>query len=372
MPFHPPSSGQCYLFRHQPRHLGPLWLLIAALVLLWSPGAAWAGNGWNVGLPRAPDGPGIKAGKRSVVHPGVSLGVGFDANVFRTRKIEGISRGAYALPTAWVTVGNTQTRDGELDSSPELDGRNVDYSLGLALGYRAYLSGNEDIRAAGKFAAELDLHVMGRPAKKLSIYLDETLRRIGEPRNFEAARAANFNRLDHRLDLGLRIRPSGGRLSFRLGFHNELLYFEASDLTNGDRTANGLKTQIRWRFRDRMGVLVRYQYLKFYHFCCTDVGSGRNEDSDQHKVLGGFAGQLGEKWALQALGGWGVGLYKDDVNGPDHKNFIAEGGISYFPRPGAEVRASAHRTFDDALWGNYFTDMGGRLEQNWEPHWGWH
>jgi hypothetical protein len=295
--------------------------------------------------------------------------VGFDSNIYRTRVAEGIRRGAYALPSAWVSVSNTPMRDGQLDTSPALDGRNVDYSLSIGLGYRAYLSGEEDIQAAGKFSADIQAHVMGRPAKRLSIYFDESLRRIGEPRNFEGAREANFNRIDHRMDLGLRMRPGGGRLGIRLGFHNEVLYFGAEDLVNGDRTVNGMKTQVRWRFRDRMSLLVRYSLLKYFHFCCTEVGEGRNEDSTQHRVLGGFAGQLGKRWALEVLGGWGWGLYKDDVNGPDHKNFLLQSSLVFFPRERAEFRLSAHRKFDDALWGNYFTDFGGRFEAQYTFKW---
>ena len=332
--------------------------LLAALLCLPGSGSAWA-SGWITGSPRTERGPGVKVGKRSRFHPGFGLLVGYDSNVFRTRRAETITQAGFTTPALWAEIGNTPMRNGRLDSDPKLDGRNVDYNLTVGADYRIYLTGDERVRQAGKFNAQVDFHMVGRPGRKLSLLLDEEFRRRAEPQNFEAGADFNFNRLDHRGAVGLRARPGGGRLSLTFKFRNEFLYYESTRLDKGDRTVNGLFHETKWRFRDRMAFLAQYQFDYYYHFCCTDVGDGRNEDSEQHRVYGGFSGQLGERWVLQALGGWGWGLYKDDVNGPNHRNLLLESGLSFFPKPQTEIALEVHRRFEDSLWGNYFSEWGG-------------
>lgn len=59
--------------------------LLAALLLAWP---ATAAAGPEINIPRAEDGPGIKAGQRSTFHPGFALVTGLDSNVFVNAKRE--------------------------------------------------------------------------------------------------------------------------------------------------------------------------------------------------------------------------------------------------------------------------------------------
>jgi hypothetical protein len=78
-------------------------------------------------------------------------------------------------------------------------------------------------------------------------------------------------------------------------------------------------------------------------------------------VLGGYVGQIGRKVVLDVFGGWGWGLYKQDPNGPNHKNFIGYASLGVFPTPRTQIGLRIGRSFHDSLWGNYFTDIGGSL-----------
>lgn len=335
-------------------------MLTLVVALAWA-APAWAG-GWVVDAPRAEKGPGIKVGKRSRFHPGFGISGGYDSNAFRTRAAEGIRGGGFLTPTGWFELGNTPYLNGRLDSSPKPGESKLDYNIRVGADYRAYLTSDPRLRGAGRFNTQIGANFMILPGRKVSVFIDEDFRRVGEPQNFEASPDFNFNRFDARTNLGLIFRPGGGRLALSLAYRNQFLYFQSPELTTGDRTVNGIFHETKWRFRDRMALVARYSFDYYYHFCCVDPGEGRNEDSSQHRVLGGFAGQLGKRWTFQALGGYGWGLYKDDVNGPDHKNFLADVATSWFPRETTELRLSFGRRFDDSLWGNYFTDLGGGVE----------
>jgi hypothetical protein len=315
-------------------------------------------------VPRVADGPGLKLGKNSTFHGGAALSVGFDSNVFSESRAQTPRRGAFGLPSVWLTVGNRPVRNNLLDSPPKRSNRKVDYQIGVLAGWRLYMSGEPTVWEASK----LNLGVTGRfmfaPGRRFSVALEEDFHRLGEPTNFESRRDFNFNRIDHSGALRFIIRPSGGRLSLNLAYRNELLYFQSTAFDSrglSDRMVNGAETETKYRFRDRSAFAVRYSFHQTYYFCCTEVGTGRNEDSSAHRLLGGYVGQLGRKVMLEAFGGWGWGLYKQDVNGPNHRNFIGHAALGVFPKPNTQISVRFGRSFHDSLWGNYFTDLGGSL-----------
>jgi hypothetical protein len=318
---------------------------------------------WATRIPRAQSqGDGVRVGDRSTLHPGFALAIGGDTNLYRVRPSEGIDRGAFLTPTGWVRIGNRPIVNGRLDTPAKATPSKFDYALDAAASYRQFMSGNPAVRAAGKFNGALGAHFAIFPGRRLTVTLDEKVARVGEPQNFEAAREFNFNRIDHSGRLGLIFRPGGGRLSLGVGGINRVLYFESASLTTGDRTVNGLDHETKWRFLDRTALVARYSYLYYYHFCCAEAGSGRNEDSAQHRAVGGLTGQLGRRWTFDVLGGFGWGLYKDDTNGPSHRNVLFNAALAFYPTRRTSLRVSAHRKFDDSLFGNYFTDLGGRFE----------
>lgn len=315
-------------------------------------------------IPRVADGPGLKFSKNSTFHGGAALSVGFDSNVFSERRQGGPVKAAYGLPSVWLTVGNRPLRNGLLDSPAKSSGRKVDYHFGVLAGWRLYMSRKPTVWQASKFNLGLNARVMFAPGRRFSVGIEEDFYRLGEPTNFESQREFNFNRFDHSGALRFIIRPAGGRLSLNLAYRNELLYFQSTAFDSrglSDRMINGVETETKYRFRDRSALAVRYAYHYTYYFCCTETGTGRNEDSHAHRLLGGYVGQLGRRVVLEAFAGWGWGLYKQDVNGPNHKNFIGHVALGVFPTPKTQIGVRLGRSFHDSLWGNYFTDLGGSL-----------
>jgi hypothetical protein len=343
------------------------------VVLLLLPVSARAsgpgGPGANVGnpatqVPRVADGPGLKVSKNSTFHGGAALSIGFDSNVFSEVRDRRPRRAAFGLPSVWLTIGNRPLRNGLLDSPAKASGRKVDYHFGVLAGWRLYMTGRPSVWQASRLNLGFTGRVMIAPGRRFSFGIEEDFYRLGEPTNFEALRSFNFNRFDHSGALRFLIRPSGGRLSFNLAYRNEILYFQPNAYDNrglSNRLINGVETETKYRFRDRSAFAVRYAYHYTYYFCCTEPGTGRNEDSHAHRVTAGYVGQLGRRVVLDVFGGWGWGLYKQDVNGPSHKNFIGHAALGVFPTPTTQISVRGGRSFHDSLWGNYFTDTGGSL-----------
>ncbi len=339
------------------RRLG--WALLAGLLLLM-PGSARADD-WVRYTPKAEDAEGVKVGQRSRFHPGLAATVGWDSNVYWNDANEVKRSAFFVTPSAWLGVGNRKIVNGQLDSPAQATGSIVDYNIGVLGGYRFYMTRNPEIFQAGKLNLGARARIVFGPGRRFSFAINEDFYRIGEPRTFEATREFNFNRFDHRGSLVATLRPGGGRFSLSGRYINQVLYFQASDLPTGDRIVNGGGATIKWRVRDRSAILVDYQFLKSYYLCCADVGEGRNEDSRQHKVFGGYAGHIGQRWSFELMAGYGKARYYNDNNGPDFSGVLFKGNMAYFPTERTMIRADFGRDMRDSLFGNFITDLGGGL-----------
>jgi hypothetical protein len=346
-----------------------LGLLVGLLSLVAPASAHASGPGAVAGnpatqVPRVADGQGLRVGKHSTFHGGAALAIGFDSNVFSEEAARAPRRAAFALPSTWLTVGNRPLRNGVLDSPAKKTSRKVDYHLGVLAGWRVYLAGRPTVRQASKLNVGVNARIMFAPGRRFSVALEEDFNRLGEPTNFEAGRGFNFNRYDHSGALRFLIRPGGGRISLNVAYRNELLYFESVAFDargRSDRIVNGAESEVKYRFRDRSAFAVRYAYHRTYYFCCSEVDVGRNEDSDAHRVLGGYVGQLGRKVALDVMGGWGLGVYKKSPTDADHNGFIGYAALGVFPTAKTQIALRVGRDFHDSLWGNFFTDTGASI-----------
>lgn len=316
------------------------------------------------GIPRTEDGAGVKLGPRSTLHAGFALMVGADSNVFWNRRADvgGIRPAAILMPVAWVGLGNRDVRDSTLQSEPEAaKERKLDYNLRLTAGYRTFLA-TEDIRRLPRLSVDLNAHVVAFPGRKFSLTFTEFFSRLADPRNYDAGVGFNYNRLDHRLALGFVIRPGGGRLSLSASYLNEVLYFEANDVYSGDRYIHGAATELKWRVAPRSAILASYSFAHSYYFSCNaNVDLDCNEDNNAHRVMLGFRGQIATRWTLDALAGYGAGLYYDDETGPNFRGFIGGARAAFYPTLRTQIFAQVDRSFNDSLYGNYFTDIAGRL-----------
>lgn len=348
-----------------------LALCVALVVLGWS-GSAVAGP--EINIPRAEDGPGLKVGQRSTFHPGFALVSGVDTNVFSEASEEDPNAAAFIMPTGWVGIGNRQFRDGLLMTPPERTGRNLDYYIGGILGFRQYLARNRNILGQSRISGGLQMRLAFLPGRRFSINFDEDVFRYAQPPSYEAQPQYNFNRVDHKGQLTFIGRPGGGRFGIQVGLRNQVLAFEnrTADrfLARGNRTVNGFITELKWRFLPKSAIFFSYGMDWTYYFsCCADVGSARNEDNFAHRIVGGFRGQVLKKVMLDAVAGYGLGYYRDDANGPNFSSFIGELSLTYFPSPRGMINVGLYRSFQDSLLGNYFTDLGARVQGRYEFKW---
>jgi hypothetical protein len=358
--------------RHAKRGL----LVVAAL--LWcvvgrSPLAHAGEPDVYVGLPIAQDGPGVKVGKRSTFHGGAAVSVGYDSNVFSSAGSGNEIGSVFVQPTAWLSLGNRRMINQRLNTSLKGSDRKVEYNIGAFFGWRFYTNSKSTVRAAGKPNGGVTLNLLTSPKRRFSFGIDERFLILGQPRQYESTAEYNLNRFDHRGLFRFLLRPGGGRLVLEVGYISELLYFLDSNPcpegsaegdcqeNTSDRTVNGLKAEIKWRFRDRSAFVAKYRFTNNLYLCCTDIGVGRNEDSDHHIVQAGYVGQIGKKIDVELLAGYGKGIYYNDVNGVGFSRPNFEAALTYFPRTRTQLSMRGFYRIRDSLVGNYISDFGASM-----------
>lgn len=254
----------------------------------------------------------------------------------------------------------------------ERTGRIVDYSIIALAGFRQYLARREIVRSQPRFSAGSIIRLKFLPGRKFSIDFDEDFFRGADPGNYEAlGNNFNFNRIDHAARLTFIGRPGGGRLGLAFGYRNDLLWFGPElPIARNNRLVNGLFHETKWRFLPKSSVLFQYTLDHTYYLsCCVEPSSGRNEDNFAHRLQAGYRGQAFKKFTFEVLAGWGLGYYRQDINGPNFNSFIGSASMNYFPTLTSLVHFSVYRRFQDSLFGNFYVDNGARLALGHQFRW---
>jgi hypothetical protein len=346
------------------------------LVSLWcAPSDAFAGGVIHnaFGIPRTEDGNGIKVGERATYHAGFALATGVDSNVYHQNRVENPVVAGVLWPSAWIGIGNRDLRDGILMTPAERSGRIMDFNISLLGGFRQYLHPLPVVRQAPRFAFGAQLRFVFLPGRKFSIHLDADPFYGQAPSSYvTSGKDFNFNRFDGRGQLAFYVRPGGGRLSLGLGLRAQFLVFQDPSLYRNNRRVLGLMHETKWRFLPRSSIVLSYTMdFTYYTNCCAQTGTGRNEDNYAHRLLVGYRGQAFKKLTFDVMVGWGGAFYRQDKIGPGStfNSFIGQAGMNYFPTLRSVVHLGLYRSYQDALFGNYYVDNGGRFALGHQFRW---
>ncbi len=308
--------------------------LCAAVTILLSTSTATAE--WGEGVQGGP----------FVVHPGLSLSVGFDSNVYYASERESNSL--------------RQSPEGVIEPSMALEMADPgvwDLSGEAAVGWRQYLTDDEAVRSQSGLSANVDLNSHWNAEGTASFALSNEFVRTNETPSSATRRASN--RLFNRTGAMVGLHPGAGLLetygSYDFSFYRHNLY---PDL---DRHTHHFGWDGHWAFLPKTSLTaeVDYRMIRYeQEFRGADVGSDerlQNVDSDPIRVRGGIEGLLTPRVSLGLRGGYGWAGYQE---GPDYSGILAQveasyqfGTIEYDNR----LRAGYERDFRDSSVGNFYT-----------------
>ena len=281
-----------------------------------------------------------------MVHPGLSMSVGFDSNVYyasqqETDQVHQSPEGVFepnlsvaiAEPGVWELWGDA------------------------AVGWRQYLTDEERVRSQSGLSANLDLASRWNAEGTASLELSNEFVRTNETPNTASRQASNrvYNRAGATVGLhpGAGLLETYGSYDFALYRHNLF-----SDL---DRHAHHFGWNLHWSFLPKTAFLAEVDYRairydqEFRGPQVSPEGRLRNVDSDPIRVMAGLDGLVTTRVSLGLRGGYGWARYQE---GPDFSGLLAQVEASYQFGDVAfdnRLRAGYERGFRDSSIGNFYT-----------------
>ncbi len=306
------------------------------------------------------EGPGIKVGEGTVLHPIVGIETGFVSNAFY-EEADGVPAGILRLVAQVHTASLSKQRlavPGQSDAQENLGSHQ--YRAGLRLSYDFYLSGNDNLQAQGGLGvgALLRGHVLPQSTWSF-LYLDNFERTI-RATNFETQERTN--RDINRLQLGLQYGPQNRTIKGLLHFENVIDFFEDEDQRFANRLHNTLGLSVSWRFRP---ITVFFVDVTQGYF--TGLGSTSTKvDSFPLTTAVGVQTLLSLKTTLVGRIGYNNGFYSA---GPNFSAILGGLQLGYRYTPAGRVTASYEYAHQDSINGNFYRDHALRMnvEQQFAP-----
>ncbi|HEX4454007.1 MAG TPA: hypothetical protein VH143_24255, partial [Kofleriaceae bacterium] len=190
------------------------------------------------------EGPGIKIGEGTVLHPAFGLEGGYTSNVFYAAQNPigaGVLRGL-------VQLGAGSLTGQRLDSQPESDAPvepSFQYRASVRASYDAVISGDAVARDTGGVGVGATFHGVVNPAGAWTFGVDEDFQRIIRAANFETSE--NVNRDINNFSLNLLWHPQDRAVSGYLYYNNVLDIFEQNLGVYPDRLIHNFGIHPQWK-----------------------------------------------------------------------------------------------------------------------------
>jgi opacity protein-like surface antigen len=298
------------------------------------------------------EGPGIKIGEGTVLHPIVGLETAFVSNTFYEES-DPIPAGLLRLVAQVYTASLSKQRLGITEGAegePNLGSHQ--WRAGVRLSYDFYLSGNNNVQEQGGLGvgALLRGHVLPQSTWSF-LYLDN-FERIIRATNFETAESTN--RDINRLQLGIQFAPQGRSVYGLLHAENVLDYFEDDDQHFASRNQNTIGLTVGWRFRP---VTVLFADVSQGYF--TGLGSDTAKiDSYPLTTAVGIQTLLSLKTTLIARVGYTNGFYS---SGPNYSTVLGGVQFGYRYSPNGRITGLYEYVHQDSINANFYRDHAVRL-----------
>lgn len=318
------------------------------------------------------EGPGIKVGEGTVIHPIVGAETGVIANVFREddggatsgilRLIGELGIGSLSPQRLEMAQGPLAARTGEEGegAGTAASKGKLEFRADLSLTYDEYLTTNETVRKQRDLAVAAGLRAIAFPMDTWSIAFDDQFTRETRPTNFESR--SGVDRDVNSLRLQLLFQPRQRTLAAALRFENRIDVFEADDHDFANRLQNTIGLRLNWQF---------LPVTRFFADASLGFFSGLGNDSTKVsslplRLLVGAQSAITTKTTVNTRLGFGKGFYS---SGPDFTNVIFGADIGYRYMPVGRVTFLYDFDFGDSINSNYYRDHAFKttIEQQFAP-----
>src|SRR5215212_10141374 len=235
-----------------------LFASLGVLLAMTAPASAQAVATFDPSDAVAPisvvEGPGVKVGEGTVLHPIFGVETGFISNVFHEDENPnpaGLLRllaqmGSGSLPLSRLTSPGLLQLDQSGDEQTSVQNAgDFQYRADLRLSYDLLLSTNQRTTEAGGLGAGATFRGLVNPLRTWSFGFAEEFRRLIRTANFETD--VDTNRIINDVKLRLFFQPQGRTLSGYLRYDNTIDFFERERQRFSNRIQHTFGTRVMWR-----------------------------------------------------------------------------------------------------------------------------
>lgn len=305
------------------------------------------------------EGPGIKVGEGTVLHPILGIETSFISNAFyedTDPEPVGVTRLVARFATGSLPPQRLQNPDG---SETENVGT-MEWRAAAQLSYDFYMSGKDTLQAQGGLGVGAVLRGTVFPQQTWSFLYLDNFERVLRATNFEST--DRTNRDINRLLLGVRYAPKGRTVEGLLHYTNLIDFFEDKDQRFANRMHNTLGLTVSWRFRP---MTVFFGDFK------QSINGGLGDSStmvDNYPLAltAGVQTLLTLKTTLIGRIGYTNGFYS---SGPSYSAITGGLQVGYRYSPNGRAALMYEYAFHDSINANFYRDHAVQLdiEQRFAP-----
>lgn len=299
------------------------------------------------------EGPGVKVGEGTVLHPIFGVETGYVSNTFyqdTDEKPAGILRLIAQIGTSSLSPQRlaAPTAEGQEEEGEPQNVGSFQYRADLRASYDFMLSGNEAVSDTGGLGLGATLFGLVNPQGSFQFQINDDFHRLIRAANFETD--ANTNRILNTLRLALLYKPINHTIGGALYYENYLDIFERDEQSFANRMRHRFGLRPQWQWRPR---------TQFYVDASIGIMSGLGSDADMKvssmplTVKGGVATLLGVNTAINLEAGYQNGFYD---SGPSYSSPMVNAQFAYRYSPFGRVALIYSYQHEDSVNANFYSE----------------
>lgn len=303
------------------------------------------------------EGPGVKVGEGTVIHPVFGMETGVDSNVFYTQN-DPQAAGMLRLMAQVGIASLNQTRlnptaissSDNLDNEDQGDKGDLQYSASVRLAWDQPLSGNSTVTGTSGLGMGATFRTMVNPMGRVSFGLDENFVRMIRAANFETSQ--NINRDVNMLGLNLLYHPYDRAISGFAYYRNTLDIFEHSEGLYPNRMDHRFGLHPMWRLLPQT-VLFADVSLGYVSGIGTGVAEAAKSSSMPLVARVGINTLFTPRLTLNFSAGYTNGFY---ASGPSFSAPVVDALATLRYSTEGRIYAGYSLQYTDSVNANYFRD----------------
>jgi hypothetical protein len=301
------------------------------------------------------EGPGIKIGEGTTLHPVLGMETGVLSNVFyedSDTRAAGVLR--LLAQVGAGSLGGLRLVPAEVVGGSDQEARkgSFEYRAELRLAYDFLLSGNDAVQGSGGLGIGATFRGMTNPMGTWSFGFNENFTRMIRAANFETD--ANTNRDINTLSLNLLYHPQGRSLAVNGYYNNTLDIFERSEQSFADRQMHRVGVKPMWRWLPETVVFADLSW----GVTAGLGGDAMKTTSYPLNLLAGIATLVSAKTSVNFQAGYVNGFYS---SGPSYNSVTLGAQLGYRYSPLGRVALAYDLLYQDSVNANYYRDHVIRL-----------